>query len=122
MAESIQPSEKLRTTLRGFPEPVVLDCAEYQARGDLAAFDRAVIGLIEYHLSPKPPQPLATYPGSTALVAGLGLDSITMVELVFLFEDLFGVKLPQEKLATVVTLDDLRDLLHRHLPPALPLA
>jgi hypothetical protein len=120
MAESIQPSEKLRAALRGFPESAVLACAEYQATGDLAAFDRAVIGLVEHHLSPPPPQPLATYPGSTPLVAELGLDSITMVELVFLFEDVFGAKLPQEKLIAVVTLDDLRTLLHRHLPPFPP--
>ncbi len=95
-------------------------CAEYEATGDRAAFDRAVVELVEHHLSPPPPRPLATYPGSTRLVAELGLDSITMVELVFLFEDLFQVKLPQEKLVSVVTLDDLRGLLHSHLPPRAP--
>lgn len=117
MAETYPVSEKLRATLRGFPAAALEACAEYEATGDRGAFDRAVLALVEHHLSPPPPQPLATYPGSTRLVAELGLDSITMVELVFLFEDLFGVKLPQEKLATVATIDDLRGLLHAHLPP-----
>ncbi len=94
------------------------DCARYQATGDLAAFDRAFLGLVHHHLSPKPPRPLSTYPGTTALVAELGLDSITMVELVFIFEDLFRVKLPQEELMKIVTIDDLRALLHRSLPAA----
>lgn len=110
--------DKVRATLRGFPEATVQDCAQFLATGDPAAFDRALLGLVHHHLSPKPPRPLSTYPGSTALVAELGLDSITMVELVFIFEDLFQVKLPQEKLLDVVTLDDLRALLHRSLPAA----
>ena len=117
MVESFTPSEKLRAALRGFPESAVSACAEFQATGDRATFDRAVVALLEYHLSPPPPQPLSQYSGSTRLVADLGLDSITMVELVFLFEDLFAVKLPQEKIVAVVTLDDLRALLHAHLPP-----
>lgn len=111
-------SEQLRTTLRGFPEDTVQACAEYQATRNPAAFDRAVLDLIYHHLSPKPPRPLSTYPGNTALVAELGLDSITMVELVFIFEDLFKAKLPQEELLQVVTIDDLRGLLRKHLPAA----
>lgn len=118
MAESHLPSEKLRAALRGFPEAAVTACAEYQATGQRAAFDRAVLLLIAHHLSPPPPRPLSAYPGSTALVGELGLDSITMVELVFLLEDVFHVKLPQGELAAVVTLDDLRVLLHQHLPHA----
>ena len=120
MPESLPISENLRATLRGFSEEIVQDCAQYQATGDRTAFDRALIGLVFHHLSPKPPRPLSTYPGTTALVAELGLDSITMVELVFIFEDLFHVKLPQEKLLAVVTLDDLRGLLHRSLPATPP--
>jgi len=113
-------SEKLRGTLRGFPETTIQDCAAFQATGEAAAFERAVLGLVHHHLSPKPPRPLATYPRSTALVAELGLDSITMVELVFIFEDLFAAKLPQEELLRVVTIDDLLGLLRRHLPTPPP--
>ena len=113
-------SETLRETLRGFPDETVQACAEFQATGDLVTFDRAVIELIHHHLSPKPPKPLSTYPGTTALVAELGLDSITIVEMVFVFEDLFQAKLPQEELLNIVTIDDLRNLLHKHLPTAQP--
>lgn len=109
-------SEQLRATLRGFPEETIQACADFQATGDLAAFDSAVLDIIHHHLSPKPPRPLSTYPGTTLLVAELGLDSITMVELVFIFEDLFKAKLPQEELLQVGTIDDLLALLRRHLP------
>lgn len=116
MSGDFPVSEQLRTTLRGFPPETVQACAEFQATGSWDAFDRAVLDLIHHHLSPKPPRPLHTYPGSTALVADLGLDSIAMVELVFVFEDLFKAKLPQEELLQVVTIDDLRNLLRQHLP------
>lgn len=112
--------EEIRTILRGFSEETMAACAEFKATGSQAAFDRAVLDLINHHLSPKPPRPITTYPGTTALVAELGLDSIAMVELVFIFEDLFQTKLPQEELIQVVTIDDLRNLLRKHLPPAGP--
>jgi len=102
---------RLRELLRGFPEDTIAACAEFQVTGGDDAFDRAVHGIITHHLSEPPAQPVAALPGSTALVAGLGLDSITMVEMVFLFEDLFAVKLPQEEFIKVVTLDDLKRLL-----------
>jgi len=110
-------SDKLRETLRGFPEDTVTACAEFQATGSDEAFQRTVRGVLVHYLSPPPPKPIMSYPGSTRLVADLGLDSITMVELVFLFEDLFLVKLPHEKAIGVVTLDDLSTLLHESLPP-----
>ena len=120
MAESDSLPDKLRAALHGLPASAVAACEEFRATGHRAAFDRAVTELVEYHLSPRPPRPLATYPGSTAIVADLGLDSITMVELVFLFEAVFAVKIPQDKLIAVVTLDDLRNLLHAQLPPSGP--
>lgn len=106
---------RLRELLRGFPGDTIAACEEFHATGADAAFDRAVHGIITHHLSDPPAQPVATLPGTTALVAGLGLDSITMVEMVFLFEDLFAVKLPQEEFIKVVTLDDLRRLLRTAL-------
>lgn len=116
MSGSHPISDQLRETLRGFPEATVQACADFQATGDPTAFDRAVLDIIHHHLSPKPPRPLSTYPGTTKLVAELGLDSITMVELVFIFEDLFKARLPQEELIKVETIDDLRTLLRQHLP------
>lgn len=110
-----EPTEALRKILRGFPEETIGDCAEYQATGDAGAFRRAVFGIIRHHLPEPPARPLADLPGSTTLVADLGLDSITMVEMVFIFEDLFLAKIPQEDLIKVVTIDDLMAMLQRHV-------
>lgn len=116
MPSSHSPNPHLRTVLRGFPEATIATCAEFQATGAGEAFDRAVSGVIEHYLSRPPAQPVASLPGSTRLVEDLGLDSVTMVEMTFLFEDLFTLKLPQEELVKVATLDDLRALLRTRLP------
>ncbi len=101
----------LREILRCGPAETVAACEEFRRSGESAAFDRAVLGVITHHLSKPPPLPLAELPGTTTLVADLGLDSITMVEMTFLFEDVFNVKLSQDDLMKIVTLDDLRTLL-----------
>ena len=118
MSDSYSIPEDLRIILRGFPEETVRACAEFKATRNQTAFDQALLGLLHHHLSPKPSRPLSTYPGTTPLVAELGLDSITMVELAFIFEDLFHVKLPQEELVKIVTIDDLRALLRHSLHAA----
>lgn len=115
MASPHSSTPRLREILRGVPEDTIVACEEFHARGGDAAFDRAVLGVITHHLSRPAPQPLGNLPGTTTLVADLGLDSITMVEMVFLFEDVFNVKVPPESLQQVATLDDLRALLRAQL-------
>ena len=112
-----EPTEKMRKILKGFPEETISACSEFQAHGGDAAFDRAVLGVIMHHLSKAPKQPMAELPGTTTLVTDLGLDSVTMVEMAFIFEDVFATQLPQEELVKIVTLDDLRAMLRRHLRP-----
>lgn len=113
-----QTPESLRDRLTGFAEPTVVACLEFKRTGSAEAFEQAFAGLIQHHLANPPADPVSKLPGSTRLVADLGLDSLTMVEMAFLFEDLFGVKLPHEDYVKVVTLDDLRALLCRSLPTA----
>lgn len=119
MPASPPPSDKLRELLRGFPEPVVEACAEFQATKSAGSFERALAGIIQHHLTTPPAVPVSEISGTTRLVADLGLDSLTMVEMAFLFEDVFGEKVPHEEFVQIVTLDDLRTLLRARLgiPP-----
>jgi 3-hydroxyacyl-[acyl-carrier-protein] dehydratase len=110
------PSEPLRKLLRGFPEPAIEACARYQATGSPEVFEEAVGRVIHHYLDKPAVADLRQLPGTTRLVEDLGLDSLTMVEMVFLFEDLFATKIPTEALKQIATLDDLRTLLKAHLP------
>jgi acyl carrier protein len=111
----IGPTEKLRQALKGCPDETIRACERFQSTGAAADLDPAILGIVSHHLLEPPARPLAGMPGTTTLVADLGLDSITMVEMAFMFEDVFGTPLPQEELIKVVTLDDLRALVRRHV-------
>ena len=45
--------------------------------------------------------------GDTKLVADLGIDSLAMVEMTFLLQDLWGVTFTDDELRAIMTLDDL---------------
>lgn len=120
MSTSSSESEaKLQELLRGYSESTIRACSEFRQTGSTTAFDEAFAGVIEHHLLKQPPVPVAQLPGTTTLVGDLGLDSLTMVEMAFLFEDLFETKLPHEDYVKVNTLDDLRALLRDRIqsPP-----
>jgi acyl carrier protein len=102
--------------LRGFPPATVAACLAYRENGDPATLNTAITGIIEHLLPKRPDQPVASFPGSARLVEELGLDSFTMVEMTFIFEDVFGAPLPQDELIKVRTIDDLRALIQRSLP------
>ena len=109
--------------LKGFPESVKESYLNYIGTGDLAALDVVMLGVIEFYLAETPTQPLVTMPGSTRLMEDLGVDSLTMVDTMFMAESLFAVKITDEELARVTTLDELRAHFRRHLAlPAKPSA
>ena len=116
-AKSHRENSALRIILQGYPEATIAACAEYQRSRDSGALDLAMAGVVQHHLSNPPEQPVAEMPGSTKLADDLGMDSITMVEMACVFEDMVGTRLPDEELDKIVTLDDLRAVL-RNLPSA----
>lgn len=102
--------------LKGFPPATVEACLTYLKNGDPAALETAIVGIIEHLLPKRPSQPVASFSGDSLLIEDLGLDSFTMVEMTFIFEDVFGAPLAQEELIKVRTIDDLRTLIKRSLP------
>src|SRR5713226_8382877 len=51
------------------------------------------------------------------VIATLGMDSVAVMELVSYFEEKLGVRIPDEELARIRTVGDLRDTVARLLPP-----
>jgi len=50
-----------------------------------------------------------------AVISEMGLDSVTMLELVGYLEEKLNIRIPDEELATINTLGDLSDLLRRSI-------
>jgi acyl carrier protein len=107
----ISPSDarlRAQENLTGFPPNVVEAYLALADTGDLARLDDVVLGVLQFYLAKPPPTPLTTLPGSTRLVADLGCDSLTMIDVMFLAEALLGIKLADDELTKIETLDQLR--------------
>ena len=50
------------------------------------------------------------------LIAGLGMDSVAVMELVSYFEEKLSVRIPDEELSRIRTVGDLRDAIAKLLP------
>lgn len=115
MLSPAQAQERVATSMAGFPRPVIDAYLAFAGSGDRASLDTVVLGILEFYLVKKPAEPLRTLPGTTRLKEDLGCDSLTMMDTVFMVETLFDVKLQDEELAMLTTVDDLRTHLHAKL-------
>lgn len=112
--------QRAKENLEGFPQPLVDAYLAFAETGDLAKLDEVVLGVLAFYLAKPPTAPLATLPGSTRLIEDLGCDSLTMADLLFIAETLFGVGLVDEEVAKIKTLDELREHLRRCVAPPTP--
>jgi acyl carrier protein len=80
----------------------------FQTDGDLAALDVVLFAVLEDFLPRALPTPVAGMPGSSRLIEDLGFDSLAITEVVFFTEDLFNIRIANEEIIQVRTLDDLR--------------
>ena len=80
----------------------------FQTDGAAAALDPVIFAILEDFIPLAPAQPLAIQPGTTRLIEDLVFDSLSITEVVFFTEDLFGITITNEEIIQVRTLDDLR--------------
>ena len=99
---------RVQENLTGFPKPVVDAYLAFAETGDLARLDDVVLGVLQFYLAKPPAVPLVEMPGTTRLIADLGCDSLTMIDVMFLAEALLGIKLADDELTKIETLDELR--------------
>ena len=108
MISSSDARLRVQENLTGFPPAVVDAYLAFADTGDLARLDEVVLGVLQFYLAKPPAVPLTAMPGSTRLVADLGCDSLTMIDVLFLAETLLGIKLADDELTRIETLDQLR--------------
>ena len=122
----ISPSDaqrRVQENLTGFPKSVVDAYLGFAESGDVARLDDVVVGVLQFYLAKPPPMPLSNMPGTTRLIADLGCDSLTMIDVMFLAESLLGIKLADDELVKIETLDELRAHFRRRMSAgAAPLA
>jgi hypothetical protein len=117
MISSADAKKRAAESLVGFPPRVVTAFHDFAESGDPAQLDVVVLGVLHFYLAKKPPGPLDSFPGNTRLIQDLGCDSLTMMDTVFMVESLFDIKLDDDELPRILTLDDLRLYLRRQAGP-----
>jgi hypothetical protein len=115
MISPADAQQRAQENLQGFPPSVVDAYLNFADTGDLSRLDEVVLGVLQFYLAKPPAVPLARLPGTTRLVEDLGCDSLTMVDLLFIAETLFGITLVDADVARITTLDELREHFRRSL-------
>ncbi|MES1194441.1 MAG: acyl carrier protein, partial [Opitutus sp.] len=80
----------------------------FLASGDGLALDQVILAILEDFIPQASARPLNELPGNTRLMADLGFDSLAIAEVVFFTEDLLAIRIANEEIVQVHTLDDLR--------------
>lgn len=104
-----------RELLVGYPDGTLAATEKFLGDRDPSALDAMLLGVLEKHLPPREGRkPLGVQPGTARLIEDLGFDSLALVEVNFLLQDITGLKLPEAEMRELQTLDDLRALMRRH--------
>jgi acyl carrier protein len=94
--------------LAALPQPILIAYQRFQNDGDPKAFRTVLHHLMadfEPDLAERSPDILAD---TVHLVDDLGYNSLAITEMVFFFEDLFGVAITNSELRGLLTVGDLR--------------
>jgi hypothetical protein len=94
--------------LQHLPEAARAAYQRFQTSGDPVALDPVLLAILDDFIPRPAARPLAEFAGDTRLMEDLGFDSLAITEVVFFTEDLLGIRIANEEIIQVRTLDDLR--------------
>lgn len=108
-AGAVKPASADREeAFRSLPPAAQAAFQHYIAAGDVTALDQVILAILEDYIPRPPARPLSELPGNTLLMNDLGFDSLAIAEVVFFTEDLLAIRIANEEIIQVRTLDDLR--------------
>lgn len=99
-------AEEIRTKLDGYPEELFEQYDQFLKDKNPDQLNNFVIGLLRF-LHDASGEPI-TFTGDTNLREDLGVDSITIAEVIFQLEDIFEVEIDNQKLLQTNTVEQLK--------------
>lgn len=103
--------ENLRESLKRCPTGTFEAALAFRQKGDLAQVQVIVVGIIKRYLEPEARTRIDTAQPDTRLMDDLGIDSLTMMEIVILVEETLGVAFDNEELREIRTFGDLQSFM-----------
>lgn len=102
----------LKEGLRRCSPETVAAAIRYRESGDLAAIPAVVMGILERYQPASAPVKLTDAKDDVRLIEELGLDSLTLLEIVMSIEEVLKLRIENEELREIRTLGQLKDFLH----------
>lgn len=79
----------------------------YRVEGDRAAVNDIIYGIIERYLPPETEKNIRSFSADARLAEDLGIDSLTMLEVVMSIEEAMGLRIENSELTAIATLGDV---------------
>lgn len=107
--------EELRDSLRRCPTGTFEAALAYRQTGDISQVPVIVMGIVERFLEPEMRPRLHEGDDSTRLIEDLGVDSLTMMEIVILVEETIGVSFDNQELREIRTVGEVKAYMGRKI-------
>ena len=107
--------QQLRTALKRCSPETIEAAILFRTTGDLSALPAVVYGIIERHLDPEKESSLKTADDNTRLIEDLGIDSLTLLEIVLTIEEAVGISIENEELRSIRTLGEVKTFIEQKI-------
>ncbi len=108
--ENFTPEDEanLRDSLKRCSPETIEKAVEFRKTGNVELLGDVVIGIIARFAEPEKRDLLVNPPDSLVILDDLGLDSLTMVEIVLAVEDATGATIGEDEVQSLRTLGDIK--------------
>ena len=108
--ETFTPEDEqaLRDSLKRCSADTIEKAVEFRKTGNVDLLGDVVIGIIARFAEPDKRELLVNPSDDLVILDDLGLDSLTMVEIVLAVEDTIGITIGEDEVQTIRTLGDLK--------------
>ena len=107
--ETIQ--EDLKDLLKRCPVGTYEAAISFRLNQDISQIEKIVLGIIDRHLEPEQREIFVKCDDTLRMYDDLGLDSLTMLEIVMMVEQTLDVSIDNEELRDLRTLGDVKSYL-----------
>ncbi len=108
----------LRTALKRCSAETVDAAVRFRNSGDVGELPTIVYGIIERHLPPENARELKDASDDTRLIEDLGIDSLTLLEIVLSIEETIGISIENEELREIRTLGEVKSFIEHKISGA----
>ena len=105
----------LRENLKRCSPETIEAAVAFRKTGDASKVGEIILGILARFVEPEFKEKLANPSDDLVLMEGLGLDSITMVEIIVSVEDALGTSIDNNELQNLKTLGDIKAFIQKKL-------